>query len=380
MAFSRFIPTALLTLSTLASAADTSNWGSFFIQMGDKKIQGQVGEVNGRRVTLPLPSDSSQAGAQAPSNPIQVVHLSPTRPSTPSNSTDLASFVPSPTTLTTSDSSVLINYIAPDDASWINIGISKPGQDGKPGSANDIVFILPATPGPTSQKLYLLGEGTFRINFFSTNQKDRNNNNSFKYVTGFVVTNSDFRDLSFLEPSPDVQSDAPEILELALSLTQGLNSDREKSIAIHNWVASNISYDAADALAKPSPIYPIPDALSTLHRRIAVCEGYANLNAALHRAAGIRAKNINGAVAPMLSSNTGNTGNPASNSLSCSTINHRWNEILINGQWLIQDATFDAGGIDIMTEKFNPHLSDKYLFPDLKTFQQDHLKCQDYRD
>lgn len=292
--------------------------------------------------------------------------------------------------LTTTDSSVELNLTVPAGAVWINIGVSKAGKDGNAGDPNDRVFIIPVTPGPLTQKLYVSGSGTFEIDVFYATTGTRTENLAFSYFQSFWVTNTDSRDLSFLEPSPDVQSDDPEILSLALSITQGLTSDREKSIAIHNWVATHIAYDAPDYFAQPTIIYPLPDALSTLHRKTALCEGYANLNAALHRAAGIRAKNITGTVDPVVS-NSSNSPVPAqgsstslppatTGSLTCVHVNHRWNEVLIGGEWMIQDATWDSGVIEPGTQKFSPLFSTKYLYPDAHSFAADHLKCEEYRD
>ena len=96
--------------------------------------------------------------------------------------------------------------------------------------------------------------------------------------------------------------------------------------AIHDWVARNIAYDVRGAKTlRPGPV----DALSTLARRESVCMGYANLMAALLRAAGLRVWVL-----------IGNADN------GVTVVKHAWNEVEVNGRIMAIDATWDSGGVE----------------------------------
>ena len=87
----------------------------------------------------------------------------------------------------------------------------------------------------------------------------------------------------FLLPSFMVQSNDPALMALAQSLTNGKQSDQAKSKAIFDWVTKNVAYNAPLVDATEPPLY---SALQTYQSRVVLCSGYADLSAALHRAAG----------------------------------------------------------------------------------------------
>jgi len=116
------------------------------------------------------------------------------------------------------------------------------------------------------------------------------------------------------------------IRELAASIGGDRTDHYEIVLAIHDWVARNIAYDVRGAKTlKPGPV----DALSTLARRESVCMGYANLMAALLRAAGLRAWVL-----------IGNADN------GITVVKHAWNEVEVNGRIVAIDATWDSGGVE----------------------------------
>jgi transglutaminase-like putative cysteine protease len=141
----------------------------------------------------------------------------------------------------------------------------------------------------------------------------------------FDVTNEDSTDRSFLLPSPEVQSDDAEILQLAREITAGRVTAREKSRAIYDWVTRNISFDRT--LQMPT------SAIATLENRSSRCSGYANLNSALHRAVGLRAKVVHG-----LARQTGQMHRADPNRDW-----HAWNEIQVGNEWIVQDPTWGEG-------------------------------------
>jgi transglutaminase-like putative cysteine protease len=139
----------------------------------------------------------------------------------------------------------------------------------------------------------------------------------------------------YLLPSAMVESHHPEIQQLAREITAGLKSDQDKSMAIYLWVTSNIVYDAEGYFKDPeNPRYY--SSLETLRTKVALCSGYAHLNAALHRAVGIESKVVYGE-------------------------GHAWNEVKISGLWQEQDPTYGAGGLNMEEETFIPQLKVEYF-------------------
>ena len=140
----------------------------------------------------------------------------------------------------------------------------------------------------------------------------------------------------YLTPSTRIQSDNPEIVRFASQITAGLAGSYSKAMAIHDWVCDNIYYNY-DEYYMRTP-YGDFSALGVLKSRTGVCEGYANITAALMRAAGIPAKLIGG-YALGLSTNEIWPADIRSNM----AINHVWNEVYVDGRWIILDTTWDSG-------------------------------------
>jgi transglutaminase/protease-like cytokinesis protein 3 len=144
-----------------------------------------------------------------------------------------------------------------------------------------------------------------------------------------------FTQSEFLLPSDLVESHQPEIKKLAYELTTGKKTDEEKSKALFLWVVNNISYDAEEYFADPeNPRYY--SSLETLQNKKALCSGYANLNAALHRSIGLEAKVVYGE-------------------------GHAWNEVKLDGKWQEQDPTYGSGVIDLKKEIFVPTVKKNYF-------------------
>ena len=124
-----------------------------------------------------------------------------------------------------------------------------------------------------------------------------------------------------------------EIVELAHQITEHSYSDREKVIAIFDWVSSNISYNYHQGHIRPHEDY---DALVVLHNRTGICGGYSNLTASLLVASGISAKLVVGW---------------AESKTPGMFPDHQWNKALIDGQWYSLDATQKIG-IDANPSEF----------------------------
>ena len=164
--------------------------------------------------------------------------------------------------------------------------------------------------------------------------------------------------------SREVQSNDAAIAALAESLTAGLTSDYDKARVLHDWVAENIWYDSD---AEMSGIVPPADALTTLRSRKAVCEGYANLYAALLRAAGIPAKTVTGG-----GLSAGQSGGWTNARMT--EENHAWSEVYADGRWLLVDVTWDSGNTikNNMKDKNDGLYGYRYFDATLEAFSIDH--------
>ena len=185
------------------------------------------------------------------------------------------------------------------------------------------------------------GPGIYSVGIFKGDTKY----GSYIYHGLLTIENRDERDMRFLLPTLKVASDDERIKSLALSLTKDAQNDEEAFIAIYKYVTKNIKYDYG--VVEDGTYAQIDfNALYTLQNSKAVCEGYANLVAALSRAYGIRTKVIFGS---------------ATNSLG--TFPHGWNEVFINDQWKLVDPTWDSIRQDYT-----------YLFMDAQEFAKEHTK------
>lgn len=173
--------------------------------------------------------------------------------------------------------------------------------------------------------------------------------------------------LHYLTPTDSVQSTAEVIIKLAHEITNGITDNYKKALAIHDWVCVNIWYDW-DAVGGAKKIDS--DALGVLNNRKAICVGYSNLMAALLQAEGIPVKLVNG-----YGRITTLTGDWTQKQLSGEETNHFWNEVYVNGRWVIIDATWDSGNDFREGRKSSSEglYFSRYFDPTLEAFSIDHL-------
>lgn len=138
----------------------------------------------------------------------------------------------------------------------------------------------------------------------------------------------------YLAPSKNIQSDSPEIIMLADTITAGLPTQYDKAKAIHNWVCTNLWYDDDE---RSSGVYNEKTIMDALDSRRGVCVEYASVTAALLRAAGIPAKLVTG-----YALNVSSGENWTEELLAGDKRNHVWNEAFVDGRWIIMDTTYDS--------------------------------------
>jgi hypothetical protein len=164
--------------------------------------------------------------------------------------------------------------------------------------------------------------GIYDIELYNNKTESRYSSNYYQFKK-FKVENTDTRDMSFLLPTDRVQTDDPKVVALMKEVTKDAQSDEEAFIAIYKFVAASVRYDN-ESLKDGTYATKLYDAVTVIDNPVAVCMGYSNLLAALSRAYGIRTKIIYGtAIMPY---------GPAA---------HAWNEVLINDEWRMADATWD---------------------------------------
>lgn len=159
----------------------------------------------------------------------------------------------------------------------------------------------------------------------------------------------------FLLSMTEVDWDTPEIIRVSKEVTEGIDSDYEKSQAIYNWVTDNIKYESYyEYSVSNEPWYQLTYASSVIDSKESNCLGFANLNAALHRAIGIEARVVDG---------WSYNPNFEDSWMTSEECRHAWNEVLIDGEWILQDPTNDWGR--------RPR---KYFDLDSEEFEKDHVR------
>lgn len=137
-----------------------------------------------------------------------------------------------------------------------------------------------------------------------------------RYYINYKKTNSNYKP----KVSSSVQSNHPEIINLAMDITALAQNEMDKMKAINMWIATNVTYNhARDSYTQKN------DAVTSLEKRTAICMGYANLFAALARAAGLETKVM--------------TGRAVS---AGKKYYHQWNEVKVDGKWYFVDTTWNA--------------------------------------
>lgn len=268
---------------------------------------------------------------------------------------------------TTSNSEVSITGRIPSNVKSLIVDVIYESGTSDQASLIDIKDVI-KSDGTISAKAYLReGAGNYTVKLYYNTSDDKTI--SYPYLMEGQAVNSDTR-TAYELPSSNVQSDNKEIVSLAKDITKDADDDLAKVKAIHDWVAKNISYDTEDFF---KDLGKSQDAYSTYKNKTAICQGYADLTAALLRAVGIKAKVIGGVALGY--------GMPNSwDELKTTASNHAWNEALVDGNWIILDTTWDSGYIDSTSQKFVWNNKDNYFNPKAEDFAKDHLKNEELID
>ena len=193
------------------------------------------------------------------------------------------------------------------------------------------------------------GPGKYEISI-SVPEITSTKNNFFRYyeVAKFEMLSTIEQDKRDILPSRGVESDSPQIIELANNLIKDKISERDKTKAIYDFVANNISYDVTKF--QNEDFNWDDSALKTLELKTGVCQDYAYLTIALLRAVNIEARFVEG----------------------YTTDRHAWVEARVDGRWLTMDPTWGAGYIK--ENKFIASYSEDYFDPADEDFNKTHTR------
>lgn len=104
-------------------------------------------------------------------------------------------------------------------------------------------------------------------------------------------------------------------------LMEGLTTDRQKIEAAYNYLVNNVKYDY-NKINGLSTDY-VPNIGNTITTKKGICYDYAALFAGILRAQGIHTKLVKGYKSDIQAY-------------------HAWNEVLVDGSWIVIDTTYDA--------------------------------------
>ena len=162
-----------------------------------------------------------------------------------------------------------------------------------------------------------MGSGQYTISLLGSNDGRRFRLLSKKDINVTLEDN-----VVFLSSSQTVSwNDESKAAILAKELTVNSKSDREKFEAIYSYVIKNVSYDYNKATSLPKGY--IPNADATLADGNGICYDFAALTASMLRAVDVPTKLVKGYS-------------------SYTSVYHAWNEVLIDGKWIVVDASTDS--------------------------------------
>jgi transglutaminase-like putative cysteine protease len=267
----------------------------------------------------------------------------------------------------TSNSRFEMTGVVPVGTRWLLVEVKK---DGEASFHLQTLFWPVLSPSGAALPSMVLarGPGTYTIHVFATDGASYVSD-SYKFLATYEVVNSDPTERLFLADSLEIQSSHPDVRALASKLTASAETDLDRARAVHAWVTANVAYDQARANDRTYDQVP-GDALSVLRSKLAVCGGYANLTAALHRALGMKARVVVGKLIGQREDKM-----TVSEICQAKTSFHAWNEVLVEGRWINIDTTLDAGYEDGNTRLFVRSLSDRYFDTPPGLFALTHIKC-----
>jgi len=162
-----------------------------------------------------------------------------------------------------------------------------------------------------------LGSGSYQIKILQNTTE-----NKYKVVekTNLNVTNNS-QDVFLTSSQPVYWEGRDKLLELGNTLTKDLQTDKEKVEAVYKYIVTNIKYDY-NKINLISTDY-VPNVEDVIINKNGICYDYSALFAGILRSQGIHTKLVKGYKNDM-------------------SVYHAWNEVLLDGNWVLIDTTYDA--------------------------------------
>lgn len=165
-----------------------------------------------------------------------------------------------------------------------------------------------------------LGSGEYRVEGY---EHVSGTDYALEMKKSFQVTIPD-PDKAFLYPNAYVNFTADtKAVALSFELCAGLETDREKLMALYDYVSETILYDYIKAVTAQNTYMPIID--ETLESRMGICFDYASLLACMLRVQGIPTKLVIGDLIP-------------------TSQKHAWNVAKLDGEWVLLEPTLRSVG------------------------------------
>lgn len=170
-------------------------------------------------------------------------------------------------------------------------------------------------------EIYLRDEAIFQSDeylLFGTDKSTAQQNEEFydKIPAGIMQTP--------VEGGYVKENEYEEICEFTMEIVKGLETDEEKLIAIHDWVADNIYYNHDNLGYDSDDSSGVRNTYKVFKTGTGVCEGYANLTFVMLYACDIESYVIFGGA------------------YSSTVINHAWNLVRLDNNWITMDVTWDS--------------------------------------
>lgn len=163
-----------------------------------------------------------------------------------------------------------------------------------------------------------LGKGTYTIKIL-----ENTSGNKYKVVQKqeIKLTKNDLDKIYLASIQPIYWEDKEKVINLSQELTKNKKTDKEKIEAVYKYIVKNIKYDYNKIKELPNDYVPEIDEI--LADKSGICYDYAALFAGMLRSQGIPTKLVKG----------------YKNDLK---EYHAWNQVLLDGNWVTIDTTYDA--------------------------------------
>jgi len=184
----------------------------------------------------------------------------------------------------------------------------------------DVEYIYNLKAGIETLPLQL-GSGQYTVTILGSNDGRR-----YRLLSEETINVTIKENAVYLSSSQTVNwNNESEVAILAKDLTKDAVTDMEKLEIIHTYVVNNVRYDYQKATRLPKGY--IPNADSTLAEGFGICYDFAAITASMLRSVEVPTKLVKGYS-------------------SYTPVYHAWNEVLIDGEWIVVDASTDSIYVD----------------------------------